>query len=150
MEFRTSTEEGKSCTEQTYDVLFWDGPLGLELDEQFGLARAKEVIEGGQAAKGGVEANDLIVALDSDAVTFDEAWAVINSRPRPITVSFRRAESATVGSLPPPAAAPQPHPDAEVRGTISVEVHQDAVEGEDPTQMAGSANAEMYAGEAHI
>ena len=137
MEFdHPGIEESKSSTEQTYDVVFQDGPLGLELDEQFGLARAKEVTEGGQAAKGGVEANDLIMALDSGTVTFDEAWAVINSRPRPITVSFRRAKPATVESPPQPRIAPQPG--------------SGATENETHSEMAGSANVEMYLAEFHI
>ena len=43
MEFdHPGIEESKSSTEQTYDVVFQDCPLGLELDEQFGLARAKD------------------------------------------------------------------------------------------------------------
>ena len=70
--------------------------MGLtEVDGVF--AKVGTVARGGQAAQAGVKVKDVISAVDSEQMTYEEALATIASKPRPITVSFYRG--------PPPSAS---------------------------------------------
>ena len=103
-----------------YDVVFKDGPLGMGLQKaDFGFAEVKLVVDGGQAAVGGVRVKDVIKAVNAMATDYDEFVAFSAELPRPFTVSFCRAAktpsppasktgSNSLGALGSPSPPPKP------------------------------------------
>ena len=57
---------------------------------RFGQATVTNVIEGGQAAQGGVMRNDLVASVNSDFTNYSELLVAIGEMPRPLTISFSR------------------------------------------------------------
>ena len=82
-----------------------------QVDDIF--AQVSKITKGGQAANGGVKLKDVISAVNSEQMTYDEALTTLVSKPRPLTVSFYRgpppSESVVSGlresfnSGPPPS-----------------------------------------------
>ena len=58
----------------------------------------KTLVAGGQAVQGGVAVNDIIVASDMGATSIAEVVAAMNTKPRPLTIPFRRATPSAPGS----------------------------------------------------
>ena len=76
-----------------FNVVFKDGPLGFKMNAATPgakFAQVLEVIPGGQAAIGGVEVDDIIVASDFGTLTITELMSAVQSRPRPLVMAFRR------------------------------------------------------------
>ena len=81
----------QGSTGHTYAVVFQDGPLGMGLKEgEFGSATVQVVVDGGQAARGGVKVNDLVAAVDTETMTYAEVMAEMTNKQRPFTMSFFR------------------------------------------------------------
>ena len=81
-------------------MVFKDGPLGFTLNArsaEAAFATAKNVIAGGQAAQGGVTVGDIVVANDMGAKKIAEVIAVMNTKPRPLTIPFRRSTAPVSG-----------------------------------------------------
>ena len=96
MPSQSSTQQGtaslpQSSTGHTRDVVFQNGPLGVGLKEaEFGSAIVQVVVDGGQAARGGVKVNDLVAAVDTETMTYAEVMAEMTNKQRPFTMSFFR------------------------------------------------------------
>ena len=77
-----------------YEVVFNRGPLGFSLNAKSGdaeFATVRSVTARGQAARGGVAVFDNVVANDMGARNIAEVIAVMNTKPRPLTIPFRRS-----------------------------------------------------------
>ena len=80
---------------RVYKVVFQDGPLGMEVSQVpppgMEVAKVVKLVEGGQAAQGGVGVNDIVVAVDSvQAMSCTAIISALSEKQRPIAVSFRR------------------------------------------------------------
>ena len=83
-----------------YEVVFNDRPLGFKLNAKSAdakFAKVKTVEEGGQAAQGRVTVGDIVVASDMGAKNIAEVRAAMNTKPRPLTIPFRRSMRPTSG-----------------------------------------------------
>ena len=84
-----------------YDVVFENGPLGFEIEENdFGFGVVKILAEGGQAARVGVHVNDVLAAVDSCVMTKADALTALTQKPRPITVSFQSTQGSVLRGVP--------------------------------------------------
>ena len=93
---------GMGFKEADYEVVFKNGPLGFTLQSRSTdatLATVKTVTAGGQAAQGGVTVNDTVVANDMGAKNIAEVIAAMNTKPRPLTIPFRRGIRPTSGYM---------------------------------------------------
>ena len=82
-------------------MVFKDGPPGFTVGANSADAKfltVKTLVAGGQAVQGGVAVNDIIVASDMGATSIAEVVAAMNTKPRPLTIPFRRATPSAPGS----------------------------------------------------
>ena len=82
-------------------MTFKDGPLGFTVGAKSADAKfltVKTLIAGGQAVQGGVAVGDMIVASDMGATSIAEVVAAMNTKPRPLTIPFRRATPSAPGT----------------------------------------------------
>ena len=82
-------------------MTFKDGPLGFTSGAKSAGASfltVKTLIAGGQAVQGGVTMGDMIVASDMGATSIAEVVAAMNTKPRPLTIPFRRATPSAPGT----------------------------------------------------
>ena len=89
-------------TKADYEAVFNDGPLGFKLNAKSAdakFAKVTTVEEGGQAAQGGVTVGDIVVAEDMGAKNIAEVMAAMNTKPRPLTIPFRRGMRPTSGYM---------------------------------------------------
>ena len=73
-------------------MVFQEGSLGIGLkQDEFNFAAVSVVADGGQGGKGGVKSGDVVAAVDGEiSSTFQAAMALIQAKPRPLTISFHR------------------------------------------------------------
>jgi hypothetical protein len=88
---------------QEFDVLFNEGPMGLVVSDRKVIT---SVVPDGQASKGGVAADDLLIGLNGESLstlTYDETIGKIKASGRPLRLSFSRPSSAAPAASKPTA-----------------------------------------------
>ena len=84
--------EGNDDNSDVFNVTFEAGPLGIGLkSDELRFASVYAVDGFGQGAKLGIKKGDIIAAVDGEvSTTYMAALALIESKPRPVVISFAR------------------------------------------------------------
>ena len=104
------TTENEKEEEKTFDVVFTDASLGLQIQQQSDLRPAVVVVSSGSPAmREGVAVGDIIVGVEGNIVSsYEDFIAIVGALPRPITVRFKRSlASSALLPLPPSSSSSQ-------------------------------------------